>query len=45
MHFNYIDYNRAASFLPWPPTFDEDKKDWKIDREFLIEYVLKSLES
>ncbi|MBN1330855.1 MAG: hypothetical protein JXA54_15385 [Candidatus Heimdallarchaeota archaeon] len=44
MRFNYIDYNRATSFLPWPPTFDETKKDWKIDRDFLITDVIKELD-
>ena len=44
MHFNYIDYNRATSYLPWPPTFDENKKDWRIDHDFMIDNVLKELE-
>jgi len=45
MHFNYIDYNRATSYLPWPPTFDENKKDWRTDRDFMIESVLKELKT
>ncbi len=43
MHFNYIDFNRATSFLPWPLTFDNEKHDWRTDTEFMIDSVLKGL--
>ena len=43
MHYHYVDFNRATSYLPWPPTFDNEKQDWKTDSEFMIDNVLKGL--
>lgn len=43
MHFHYVDFNRATTFLPWPPTFDNEKHDWRTDSEFMIDGVLKGL--
>jgi len=43
MRFNYIDYVRAKTYLPWPLTFDEEKKDWFKSEEFMVTDVLKKL--
>lgn len=44
MHFNYIDYNRAKAYLPWPLTFDDETSDWKQNRAFIVDSVLENLE-
>ena len=43
MRFNYIDYVRAKTYLPWPPTFDEKKKDWRSDEAFMLSDILREL--
>ncbi len=44
MRFNYIDFTRSKTYRLWPPTFDDQKCDWRIDREFMIEEVLEKLQ-
>ncbi|MEA2071831.1 MAG: hypothetical protein U9O98_11155 [Asgard group archaeon] len=43
MHFNFIDYNRAQSYFLWPQTFDEEKQDWIVNEDFLLNNVVKNL--
>jgi DNA-binding Lrp family transcriptional regulator len=45
MRFYYVDFNRAQSYLPWPPTFQEEKQQWNQEKSFLVDEVLKKLES
>jgi hypothetical protein len=42
LHFTYIDYVRAKNYLIWPPTFDEEKKDWQKDDVFMIDNVINA---
>ncbi|MFX0062250.1 MAG: hypothetical protein ACFFC7_08675 [Candidatus Hermodarchaeota archaeon] len=44
MRFNYIDFTRSSTYRLWPPTFDDQQSDWRIDREFLVDQVLENLQ-
>ncbi|UYP46226.1 hypothetical protein NEF87_002511 [Candidatus Lokiarchaeum ossiferum] len=39
----YIDQPRSHLFLPWPETFNEEKEDWKVDRQFMVDDVITAL--
>ena len=44
LHFFFIDFPKAKIFYPVHTSFDEEKKEWKANEEYLVFDVIKEIE-